>query len=85
MFFLAVEIVDFKATSAPQISYTLDTPIPKKRTAMHPAEANTVCGMRGRGEGGVEGDVLPMHAGGGCVPVGTDARRLPRADWRHIC
>ena len=51
MFFPTVEIVDFKATVGPPISYAVDTPIPKERATVHPAEASKVCARRGRGRG----------------------------------
>ena len=51
MFFPTVEIVDFKATVGPPISYAVDTPIPKERTTVHPAEASKVCTRKGMGRG----------------------------------
>ena len=47
----AVEVVDFKSTSSPPISYALDTPIPNKRATVHPTEASTVCVIKGRRRG----------------------------------
>ena len=47
----AVEVVDFKSTSSPPISYALDTPIPNKRATVHPTEASTVCVIKGRSRG----------------------------------
>ena len=63
----AVEVVDFKSTSSPPISYALDTPIPNKRATVHPAEASTVCVIKGRSRGreGREGEGRREEGGEG--------------------
>ena len=62
----AVEVVDFKSTSSPPISYALDTPIPNKRATVHPTEASTVCVIKGRSRG---------REGGGRRRRGREGRR----------
>ena len=63
----AVEVVDFKSTSSPPISYALETPIPNKQASVLPTEASTVCVIKGRRRGreGREGGGRRRRGGGG--------------------